>query len=116
MFRTLNQTITAAKLWRRAFRKILSIYELRDYSNVILAHFGASAVAADERSSLNANMQYLRMLDSSATSEGINALEADRRRYYEFASEMASLDYFHFSSLSYTEEESAGLELCIVRA
>lgn len=90
--------------------------ELAGYTNITLAHFGASADAANERSTLSANMQYLRMLDSDAGLINRDAQEVDRKRYYEFASEMSNLDYFHFSSANYTEVESAQIEACIVRA
>ena len=102
MFRTINQTITAAKLWRSAFRALKNMPELAGYTNITLAHFGVSADAANERNTLSANMQYLRMLDSEAGLINRDVQEADRKRYYEFASEMSNLDYFHFSSANYT--------------
>lgn len=56
MFRTINQTITAAKLWREAFRVLQNEPKLGDDTRIILAHFGASASTVNEQSTLSASM------------------------------------------------------------
>ena len=113
MFRTINQTITAATLWREAFRKLTSSPEFGGQKLIILAHFGAFANTVNEQNTLDSNMQYLRILDADFELDDKETKEADRRRYYELTSEMSSLDYFHFSSEELTREDSAQVELCV---
>lgn len=113
MFRTINQTVTAATLWREAFRKLMSSPEFEGQEHVILAHFGAFASAVNEQSTLDSNMQYLHMLDADFELDDKETKEVDRKHYYELASEMSSLDYFHFSSEELAREDSAQIELCV---
>ena len=61
-------------------------------------------------------MQYLRQLDMEHELSNRAAMEEDRQRYYELASEMSSLEYFHFSSYNISSRANAALELCLAQA